>query len=244
MARNFTFVGLVLMTLLVQSARLNAAPPATIPAEFKLWLELGTATLLADSPVDFHTSCFSKGCLLFEFTQQEQSEIVGIAKHVPDKYWQYYQDCDRWGVVFSVPAISVPNQSLSKTPDFIAQSFDQTTLKLQSGFLKPMVATFELITTNVKKLAERSLQNFGKSLIVQYKVMEFRWVETSRPGRAISPTLVKPTFILASAKKANRSAAVQYSWERSLADQLDRLAAGCQTVSKSLRNRADAQRSE
>ncbi len=232
MARNTTSTCFALLVLFALTAPLTATPRASIPAEFKLWLETGTVTLLDESPDGFNSDNLFTGCHRFDQHGLDRHTPNAVASPSPDKYWLYYGDCDRWGVVFSAGRFP----TLSST-DVAQPTISRLIGTLGNRISGPIVSTFESARANSIKLAQRSLKNFEQSLIAQYKVLEFSWVESSKHCRSVcSPA--KPSFILASARKMIRPSGIQKNLELSLADHLDWIASECQAVSQQLRKRS------
>ncbi len=232
MARITTSTCFASLVLLALAAPLSATPPASIPAEFKLWLETGTIALVHDSRAVFNSDDLFTGCHRYDQHCLDRQAPIAFASPAPDKYWLYYGDCDRWGVVFSV----------GRFPTLRSTEVAEQTINRHIGLLwkrisGPIVSTFESARVISIKLAQRSLKNFEESLIAQYKVLEFNLVETSKHGRSVSSP-AKPSFILASARKMIRPSDIQEKLELSLADHLEWIAAECQTVSQQLRKRS------
>lgn len=232
MACHTTSTCFALLVLFALTAPLRATPPASISAEFKLWLETGTVTLLHESPKGLRSDILFTDCHRFDQGGLDRHIPNAIASPSPDKYWLYYGDCDRWGVVFSAGRFP-PLRSTEVAQQTVNQPIG-TLWKRMSG---PIVSRIESARANAIKLTQRSLKNFEQSLIAQYKVLEFNWVESSKHCRSVSSP-AKPSFILASARKMIRPSAIQKNLERSLADHLEWIASECQTVSQQLRERS------
>lgn len=232
MACHTTSTCFALLVLFALTAPLRATTTASISAEFKLWLETGTGTLLDESRNGFDSDILFTGCHRFDQGGLDRHIPHAVANPSPDKYWLYYGDCDRWGVVFSAGRFpTLPSTEVAQ------QTVNRPIGTLWKRMSEPIVSTIESARANLIKLAQRSLKNFEQSLIAQYKVLEFNWVESSKHCRSVSSP-AKPSFILASARKMIRPSAIQKNLELSLADHLEWIASECQTVSQQLRKRS------